>query len=117
MAKKNLIKEIEKQEENNQESLELTPQVNDIITKIENKINETTDEINKKISDVKIDEAELMKKIQENPESIEDIVRNEIKLVDDAMKNTHIEMEKLTQSVKNNKKFTSNSWNGWGYDL
>lgn len=107
---------------------------NEIITEspdVENKINietfegevskvidEVTKNTNEKISNLKMDEQEILKKIEENPGKTQEIVEKEIKRVENIIKEVNKEIETLNKEIKNNKVFTTTTkWNGWGYEM
>lgn len=104
------------------EAIETVPQISSMSEKIEQEVIKTietvSNEVAENLADIKVREKNIMQEIEKNPAAAQKIVEKEIQHVDEMIK-THMEkIEALTKEVKNNKVFTTTeSWNGWGYDI
>lgn len=86
----------------------------EVVKAIENVSSEVSDNI----AEIKTREQNIIEQVQSNPAAAQDIVEQEIKHVDEMIKKFDEKIKNLTQEVKKNKVFTTTeSWNGWGYDI
>ena len=126
MAEKKVIeKKTVKKEEINIENNVTTKKEDKIIKsegiakEVEEQLNEkienTINEIGKEISDVKAQEQVLMDKINENTENTKEILQNELERLDEVISKVDEKIENIENNLKKYNVFVSNSWNGWGY--
>lgn len=93
----------------------MSQQVEEEVMKV---ITNVSEEVSENIAGIKTREQNIMNEIEKNPEATQEIVENEIRHVDEMIKKQMEKIEVLTKEVKNNRVFTTTeSWNGWGYDI
>lgn len=102
------------------EAINNVPEMESMTSKAEEQIaeaiNDVMSDVNEDIAAIKEREAQIMQRIEANPEATEEIVMNELQRVDEMIKTQTAKMEELAKEVKNNVVFTTTqSWNGWGY--
>lgn len=82
------------------------------------KVEELTAEARQNIVEVKEMEAELLEKLEVEPENANTILTTEIEEIGEKIQEVETQIEQLTETLKNNKVFaTTTSWNGWGYEM
>lgn len=102
------------------EAINNVPEMESMTSKAEEQIaeaiNNVMSDVNEDIAAIKEREAQIMQRIEANPDATEEIVMNELQRVDEMIKTQTAKMEELAKEVKNNVVFTTTqSWNGWGY--
>lgn len=80
---------------------------------VEEKINTIANELNNKMKQVKQQEEDFMKKIDNNPNDVAQLAQEELNKVEQQIKNVQQEIKSKTS---NNISFT-NTWNGWGFSM
>ena len=80
---------------------------------VEEKINTIANELNNKMKQVKQQEEDFMKKIDNNPNDVAQLAQEELNKVEQQIKNVQQEIKSKTS---NNIYFT-NTWNGWGFSM
>jgi hypothetical protein len=80
--------------------------------KMEVAVNKIAEEVNEKVAKIQEKGTKIMKDIEASPENAEQLLNNELKRVEKEI----ARVEKEIQETLNNKVFTTNTWNGWGYN-
>ena len=74
-------------------------------------VTETLNDVIEQITEIKEQEAEVLAKIERNPQGAETLIQEEFNRIDKEIER----VQKNIEETLNNKVFTTNTWNGWGY--
>ena len=104
------------------EAIESVPQMSSLSETIEQEVIKTIENVSSEVAEnlanIKTREKNIMQEIENNPAATGKIVEQEIQNVDKMIQTQMKKIEELAKEVKNNKVFTTTeSWNGWGYDI
>lgn len=103
-----------------EDAINAVPGTPSMAEKVEMELTKAITEANMKVQEdlasIKSQEEKIMKEIERNPNAAQEIVEKELRHVDEMIKTQMEKIEVLTKEIKNNKVFSTNSWNGWGYD-
>lgn len=91
--------------------------VNELETEITKQIEKVSENVAEQVAEVKAQEADIMAKIEANPNEAKVLIEEEVERVDEALNNLTEKIEKLADGINKNKVvFTTTTWNGWGYN-